>query len=70
MHVVDANGRVRGGAKAFARLWRELPGYRGLGHLIGLPGFTLIAEAVYRLRLATNPGLRTIDTGARGARHA
>jgi predicted DCC family thiol-disulfide oxidoreductase YuxK len=47
MHVVDASGRVHGGAAAFARLWRELPGYRALGHLIGVPGIGLIAEMIY-----------------------
>jgi predicted DCC family thiol-disulfide oxidoreductase YuxK len=70
MHVVDASGRVHGGARAFSRLWRELPGYRALGHLIGLPGLVFVAEGIYRLKLATNPGLRAIDADARGPRHA
>ena len=54
MHVVDAAGRVYGGAAALARLWRELPGHRWLGLLVGLPGIGLMAEMIYR-RLAPRP---------------
>lgn len=47
MHVADADGRLFTGAAAFARLWRELPGYRGLGLLLALPGVTVLADRVY-----------------------
>jgi predicted DCC family thiol-disulfide oxidoreductase YuxK len=47
MHVADADGRLFAGAAAFARLWRELPGYRGLGLLLALPGVTWLADWVY-----------------------
>jgi predicted DCC family thiol-disulfide oxidoreductase YuxK len=70
MHVVDAAGRVYGGAAAFARLWRELPGHRSLGRLIGLPGIALLAEGLYRLNLAVNPVYRDLDRATCGARHA
>ena len=70
LHAVDAAGRVHGGAAAFARLWRELPGHRWRGLLIALPGMGLLAEGVYRLNLAANPAYRDLDRSACGARHA
>ena len=70
MHVVDAAGRVYGGAAAFGRLWRELPGHRSLGLLIGLPGIGLLAEGFYRLNLAVNPAYRDLGRASCGARHA
>jgi len=48
IHAADAGGRLYSGAAAFARLWRELPGYRWLGWMIALPGMGLVAELVYR----------------------
>lgn len=47
LHVVDADGRLLAGAAAFARLWRELPGYRWAGLLIAVPGVTPLAALVY-----------------------
>src|SRR5262249_30200340 len=65
IHVVDATGAVYGGAEAFARLWRELPGYRWLGRVVGLPGIGFIAELFYR-RLA---GRTLACTGLHTLRH-
>ena len=48
LHLVDADGRLLAGAAAFARLWRELPGYRWLGLLLAMPGITPVAEWFYR----------------------
>jgi predicted DCC family thiol-disulfide oxidoreductase YuxK len=47
LHSVDADGRLLVGAAAFARLWRELPGYRWAGLLMAVPGITPVAEWVY-----------------------
>jgi predicted DCC family thiol-disulfide oxidoreductase YuxK len=49
LHVVDAGGRVYAGASAFARLWRELPGYRWLGVLLAVPGVAPVAEWLDRV---------------------
>ena len=49
LYAVTDDGRLLSGAAAFSRLWRELPGYRALGVIIGLPGIRQIAEALYRL---------------------
>ena len=70
LHIVDADGRLLVGAAAFARLWRELPGYRWAGRLVGLPGIGLLAEGLYRLNLAVNPAYRDLDGAACGTRHA
>jgi predicted DCC family thiol-disulfide oxidoreductase YuxK len=48
VHLLDRHGVLRSGAAAFARLWRELPGYRWLGWLASLPGAGLIGEPIYR----------------------
>src|SRR5262245_46733396 len=37
LYAVTDDGRLLSGAAAFSRLWRELPGYRVLGVIIGLP---------------------------------
>ncbi|HUL09238.1 MAG TPA: DUF393 domain-containing protein [Candidatus Acidoferrum sp.] len=49
LHVVDADGRLLVGAAAFARLWRELPGYRWAGLLMTVPGVTPLAAWIYDL---------------------
>jgi predicted DCC family thiol-disulfide oxidoreductase YuxK len=48
LYAVTDDGRLLSGAAAFARLWRELPGYRALGIIVGLPGIQQIAEVLYR----------------------
>jgi predicted DCC family thiol-disulfide oxidoreductase YuxK len=48
VYAVADDGRLLSGAAAFARLWRELPGYRALGRIVGLPVARQIAEALYR----------------------
>lgn len=38
LHIVDGEGRLLTGAAALGRLWRQLPGYRWVSLVIGLPG--------------------------------
>jgi predicted DCC family thiol-disulfide oxidoreductase YuxK len=47
LYAVTDDGRLLSGAAAFARLWRELPGYRVLGFMVGLPGIRQIADGLY-----------------------
>lgn len=70
LHVVDAKGRLYGGARAFARLWRELPGYCWLGYLLAAPGLGGLSELVYRAIVSIRIPGRGIDAILRGRRHA
>jgi predicted DCC family thiol-disulfide oxidoreductase YuxK len=47
LHVLDREGRLHAGVDAFLVLWRELPGYRWLGRVVGLPGVRTAAALVY-----------------------
>jgi predicted DCC family thiol-disulfide oxidoreductase YuxK len=49
LYAVTDDGRLLSGAAAFSRLWRELPGYRALGVIVGLPGIRQIADGLYSL---------------------
>lgn len=49
LYAVTDDGRLLSGAAAFARLWRELPGYRALGIIVGLPGIRQIADGLYSI---------------------
>jgi predicted DCC family thiol-disulfide oxidoreductase YuxK len=49
LYAVTDDGRLLSGAAAFSRLWRELPGYRALGVMVGLPVIRQVAEGLYRL---------------------
>ena len=71
-HVRDAQGRLHHGAAGFARLWRELPGWRWLGRLCAVPPLSWLAEAAYRLFLPLRPHLqralqRWLDRRARAS---
>lgn len=52
LHVLDRDGRLHVGVDAFLVLWRELPGYRWLGRIVGLPGVRTVAALVYDRVLA------------------
>ncbi|HKK97045.1 MAG TPA: DUF393 domain-containing protein [Marivita sp.] len=46
------NGELTSGIPAFLVLWREMPRYRLLGKVVGLPGIKQIAAFVYDRALA------------------
>ena len=46
------DGVLTSGIPAFLVLWRQMPRYRGLARVIGLPGVRQVASAVYDLVLA------------------
>ena len=66
LHIVDADGRLLVGAAAFARLWRELPGYRWAGLLMAVPGVTPIAEWIYSVAYVRPLQRRLLGEPARG----
>ncbi|MCK0150445.1 DUF393 domain-containing protein [Marivita sp. S6314] len=46
------NGELTSGIPAFLVLWLEMPRYRWLGRIVGLPGIKQIASLVYDYALA------------------
>ncbi|WP_144184487.1 thiol-disulfide oxidoreductase DCC family protein [Elioraea rosea] len=48
MYVLGADGRLASGARAFAVLWRALPGWRLLGRVVGSWPVAPVAELAYR----------------------
>ena len=67
-HVRDADGRLRSGAAAFARLWLALPRWRWLGRIAGFPPVLPLAEIAYRLTLRLRPRLARL-VARYGVRH-
>jgi predicted DCC family thiol-disulfide oxidoreductase YuxK len=48
MHVRAASGTLLSGAKAFAAMWRMMPGFKWLGWMLGTPPLGTLAEWAYR----------------------
>lgn len=51
IHARGPDGAMLSGARAFAAIWRRLPGFRGLGAVVGHPLVAPVAEVGYRLFL-------------------
>lgn len=47
-HVRDAENNWHIGVDAFARIWKQLPGFRYFAFLFAVPGLRQIAELCYR----------------------
>ena len=47
MYVLGPDGKLRGGAAAFAVVWSAIPSYRRRAKLIRLPGVRQLAAAIY-----------------------
>ncbi|EGF93164.1 hypothetical protein ABI_16040 [Asticcacaulis biprosthecium C19] len=47
IHVFDDKGQCLTGADAFAALWKGIPGFRWLGHLVSLPVIRPVARGLY-----------------------
>ena len=47
LQAIDGEGRLRVGVEAFAAIWGELPRWRRLARLIGLPGLRSGAHWLY-----------------------
>lgn len=51
LHVLH-DGRISAGLPAFLVLWAQMPRYRWLGRVVGLPGVRQVASALYDRALA------------------
>jgi demethoxyubiquinone hydroxylase (CLK1/Coq7/Cat5 family) len=58
MHVVEPDGTVRSGARAFIALWKRMPGWRWLGRLASVPPMPWLLEIAYRAFLRVRPALQ------------
>jgi ubiquinone biosynthesis monooxygenase Coq7 len=59
-HVRCADGKLLSGAQAFVALWLQLPGWRWLGRMAGLPGATTGLEFLYVHFLRFRPTLQRL----------
>lgn len=59
-HVLGHDGAMESGARAFAMLWSELPGFAPIGRLAGYPVIRDILEMAYRLFLKVRPYLQSL----------
>jgi predicted DCC family thiol-disulfide oxidoreductase YuxK len=57
-HVLDADGQLLGGARAFLALWAALPGWRWLARVGRLPGAAWAMERFYLVFLRVRPALQ------------
>jgi predicted DCC family thiol-disulfide oxidoreductase YuxK len=57
-HVRRGDGRLLSGAQAFLALWGQLPGWRWLARVGGVPGGAWAMERVYRVFLRARPMLQ------------
>lgn len=59
-HVRTASGEMLSGARAFAHVWAQLPGWRYLALLFRIPGVPLLMEGLYRLFLLVRPAVQAV----------
>lgn len=60
LHAVTPTGELVSGARAFAHIWLQLPGWRVIGQLVKLPGALPIMELAYRLFLPVRPFIQAV----------
>jgi predicted DCC family thiol-disulfide oxidoreductase YuxK len=59
-HVIDADGRLVGGARAFIALWLSLPRWRWLGRIASVGPLPWLLEGAYRAFLPLRPTLQRL----------
>lgn len=59
-HVRTETGEMLSGARAFAHVWSQLPGWRYLAILFRIPGMPWLMEGLYRLFLKVRPAVQTL----------
>jgi len=58
MHVVEPDGTVVSGARAFIALWKRMPGWRWLARLASVPPAPWLLEMAYQAFLRVRPALQ------------
>ena len=59
-HVRTADGQLHSGSRAFALMWRQIPGFRWLGKLASVGGVSVVLEWMYRGFLHIRPALQRV----------
>jgi predicted DCC family thiol-disulfide oxidoreductase YuxK len=59
-HVVDDDGAVKSGARAFIALWLALPRWRWLGRIASVPPLPALLELAYRGFLPIRPYMQRL----------
>lgn len=59
-HVRTETGEMLSGARAFAHVWAQLPGWRYLALLFRIPGMPWLMEGLYRLFLKVRPAVQAL----------
>jgi len=54
-HATAPDGKLLSGARAFVAVWTQVPGWRVLARVAGLPGMLRLLEGLYRLFLSARP---------------
>lgn len=57
-HVMNADGAISSGGRAFADLWAALPRFRAIGRMFRWPPLAGALELAYRLFLPLRPALQ------------
>lgn len=58
LHVRTAEGNLLSGALAFSEIWKNLPNFKLLGKVVGLPLISTLAESLYKIFLKVRPALQ------------
>ncbi|MEM1103007.1 MAG: DUF393 domain-containing protein [Pseudomonadota bacterium] len=64
-HVRRPDGRIVSGARAFAAMWRALPGFRLVGRIAGAWPVEPLLEAAYRAFLVVRPTIQRLTPAPR-----
>ncbi len=57
-HAIDPDGQMLSGARAFVHVWSQLPGWRHLAKLAGIPGVLPMMEISYMAFLVFRPWIQ------------
>lgn len=68
-HVLDADGNLVSGGRAFAKVWEELPRFRPFARLFRFPPLAWALERTYNFLLKFRPHLQAMARKRQSARN-